>query len=274
MAALKPWRPPIASSLDNLRALTWLAALMDASQLESPNQIERVIRVQLGLDPDKTGNVRAMSRRAGTLPFRKGSGPRLRSTDWPSRAEKAQQCWRGTLSWVTTPFWYLMEERPDLAVLTECVQLLPESLQEDLIEPAFDGSEPRLSYVARPIILELSLYVSPMGLGALACAMRRASISGEAGVERLCAVAIAWMLMALQSQPGSRLRLPLDHLLNWFLLQMAQYVYAPGLCAPLAARDIERFARDREEHASWTVERELAKLTESTLSGDTRSPAT
>jgi hypothetical protein len=252
--------PLQAHDLETLRVLLWWRRVVVASGIEGPDDIELALRdnPDLDLQFQKSGNLRRFAR--GGRPYRLSTGPELLKAIWPRRI---QRTWpqHQTLSWLTTPFWYLMAGVPDTTMLIRCVQLLPEALQELLLDEAVtEGEGPKLKYLIKPVALDLAQGVSPMRLGALACARRRAHISGQAEIERLCVVASAWMLIEMRRRVTECERELFDHLLDYFLLDAAAHVYCIGYSAPIEAWEVEQLVGELADHANWSVEAELEHM--------------
>jgi hypothetical protein len=250
----KPLTFPSPKGLSSLRAHVWLASVMVRAGIQSPTRLEREIRRHFRDDPENSGNLRLFAQ-ARALPFRAGERARIWNAVWP---DKAQQIWPGTIDWLVTPFWYLLEHAPDVSALTECVLTLPESFQEELLVDVEAGLRSEFTFLARSCVHELTVPLGPFALGALACGMRRARLAGDMAAERWCAVALVWCLQALLIESDRMLRPLLTHLLDAYLLHAAEHVYPNGMHAAITSEEVERFARERDAFVRWTVEDQIA----------------
>lgn len=245
---MEPFTVATARNLDLLRTAVWLVRVMLRAEVGSADALEREIQRRLERGVEKSGNLRRYVQ--GRAPcFKRGSGPRLRMTVWPERAE---QFWPGTLPWVMTPFWYLLEATPTAQVLLECVFMLPEHLQEDLLThlPEESAAKPELAFLSEHAAYELARQRTPFALGALACGMHWARLSADYGTERRFAVAITWMLFEFAQCDGP-LRPHFYHLLNYFLLCCAQRNYPPGICLPMDLAEVQRYHARRQAYLDW-----------------------
>jgi len=200
--------------------------------------------------------------RGKSMAFRQLSGPKRRGpltelTVWARRA--AKQYGQGTLGWLCTPLWFLLENVPDIEDLSECVRLLPKYLQEQLFEPVDEDVDgpPALAMVSSAFVYELTFPFGLPSVGALACAWRRARLSGDLGTERWCSVGLAWALQNMEAEAEQTLQPLIAHLHTAFLFEVVQRGYSNGMSMPLSSAEVERFHREREAFVGWTVEQQL-----------------
>jgi hypothetical protein len=229
---------------------------MVVARVHSPTKLESDMRGRLGMELENSGNLRQYAD-GRALPFKKEAGPGIRRAVWPQRAQKR---WPGTIEWLTTPFWFLLEHFPDAGDLMRCVALLPPRFREELLleVDGARGIRQELAFVAPACVYELTTPLGPHALGAAACALRRARLSGDMGAERWCAVAVAWMLLALEAESVPLLRPLLKQLADTYLMDAAEHVYPNGSHAPITAAEVNRFHRERDAFLRWTVEEQIA----------------
>jgi len=239
------------TEIDSARTSVWLEVLYGCAETTSPDAIERRVSKELQLRTGdaktkaKSGNLRAYLRK-GSKPYQVGTGPALRAAIWPERIAKV---WPSTLPWLLTPFWYFCE-RPRLSLeeLVQCAKLLPERYRDELfaVDSEEVSPEQRLNVVHPYMLYEISRTPSAWSIAAMACAMRRAEISGDARCAHLAGAGLAWLLYSLMQA-----RVSLEQALNFILLLRADATFGPGLCRPIQAVDLARFDVDREVFFEW-----------------------
>lgn len=271
-------------NFDQLRAHIWLCQTMGEFGTATPGALETLLRRHLNMNPENSGNLKRIAD-GEALPFhKKGRGPQLYRCAWPDRADQVLRSMRAAQSrdnvqphlsgsaladpadrkslgtrWLQTPFWFLIENPPSEGVLRECIGLLPERFQEELLEPAEAEQTGRagLTFLARSCLYVFTDPLGPEALGALACARHRARISGDLGVERWCNVGLTWALMALERRAASQLKPALALLTGAFLLDAAMHVYASGVQLEIQGHEVEKFDRERAAYVAWTVEGQI-----------------
>lgn len=253
------------ASIDHLRSAIWLVNLTCKSGIASLTRLEEVLR-RMDFPTEPQGEVSKKLRliaRGEAFAFKKPSGsrrdePSVRQSAW---ARRASMCYGPeTLDWLTTPFWFLIEHVPDASHLIECVTMLPKWFQDELLEPADEVAmrPPELAVVPSAFVYKLTVPFGLSALGALACAWRRARLSGDLGAERWSSVGLAWALQEMEKRVGPRLQPLAAHLTTAFLLEVAQRGYSNGMYAPISSKEVEKFHRERNAFLNWTVDQQLA----------------
>lgn len=233
--------------LNKVRTAVWWSVLKHEAKTAVPDRIEEAIATHLSLDLIGSRNLAAFA--AGRrLPFRHQELPLPRDAVWPRRAAKV---WPATGEWFFTPFWFLIDNQKSftLELIGKCIQLLPFEHQEYLYSGVPGGVEEPLNFlpIDQSHVCVLAVPASPWSLGALACAMRRATISGEGRTARWCGVGIVWLLLHLRER-HEFLADHLEHLANLVLKQLADVGYPPGIHWPVEVADLVQFSWERTQY--------------------------
>src|SRR6185369_4927560 len=181
-----------------LRTAVWLTVLRLSSGISKADHIELEILHRLHIREKKADNLSAFEN-DGRKPFKITSHPYPEDAVWP---ERAAQCWPETDTWFFTPLWFLLEETKPCSSsqLFEYIKLLPLHHREMLLENDEGvNCERNLFPVQRGWIYEFTNPISPWSLGAMACAMRRAEISGDIETMWWCAAGLVWLLIISES---------------------------------------------------------------------------
>lgn len=233
--------------LNEVRAAVWWCVLKHEAKTEIPDRIQEAIASHFSPDLNGSRNLAAFA--AGRrLPFRHQQLPLPRDAIWPRRAAKL---WPATGEWFFTPFWFLVNDQKPvtLELIGKCIQLLAFDHQEYLYAGVPGGVEEALNFlpIDQSHVCALSVPANPGALGALACAMRRATISGEGHVARWCGVGIVWLLLHL-CERHEFLAAHLEHLANFVLMQLSDVDYPPGFHWPVEVADLVQFEWERTQY--------------------------
>jgi hypothetical protein len=166
--------------------------------------------------------------------------------------------------WLTSPFYFLLEQTPTPKDLIQCALLLPPRYQNELLTglPGEIKGPLELEYVARLLAFEFTEVCGPHALGALACAMQRARISGDSGTERRFVIAITWVLFHLFESAPIELQPIFQRLVDFFLWWAADRVYPPELVLPVAAQELELFEKHRSQYLAWDPSEDTGRFDE------------
>lgn len=236
------------SSIDRLRTQVWATAVLVAAGSLSPADLEENLkekrRKKEGVEGDYKDASGIWWRYLGgrARPFR--TWEPLPKTVW---VDECEESFPGTASWFYSPIWYLMEEVEFLpSQILKCVQLLPERLKEDLLGHGVADTKSglMLAELGMTVPFQIATEISVWSLGAMACVMRRAELSGQSPLVRRAGVGILWILDQLGPTAATSLRPLLCELRRVVSDMLDKYVYplsGPMEC-PVVAKDFERFS--------------------------------
>lgn len=237
--------------------------MASAAGENSPDRLERLLNERLGYEAkDETGIWRRYL--AGTSkPYAKRE---VRpNAEWVCFAEKA---YPKSSRWFYSPVWFLLEEREFLpSEILECVKLLPQSMQDQLLLSGLETTTAGflLAEASSHTLFRLSMKPSTWSLGAMACVMRRAELSGNPPLFRRAGIGILWNLAQLAPTEPEPLRAALTLLLNKVKKDLDERIYpASGpVIFPVAECDLKNFERGVEhwrliDHAYAAGDFELA----------------
>ena len=249
--------------IDFWRTQTW--ARFCANSLEVKDGADVARRLRVGQE-----NLRS----ANTLWTAYLSGLRTPYNDWApvpdsKWARRAATPCPGSWAWYATPFWYLIEEEEySPSQIITCAEGLPKRFREDLLYEAAPGTSPalRLRDVHFHWIYLFCDPGSPWGLGATACAMRRAELAGDAACMRWAAVGLIWQLSRLIEPLDRWVAEPLIEVRTALLERFEKLTYLDGLRLPIVtSQDEVRFGAQYEKFITWKNE-------DPTLPGSTSWP--
>lgn len=129
--------------------------------------------------------------------------------------ETTESVWRNTSAWFLTPVWYLMEDQEFLpSQIAQCAELLPDHFREILVTDGPVGLPKalRLRELQPDWVYYLAGPISPWALGAMACAYRRAELSGQRDLHLSAAHGMLWLIDQLVVEEDPWVREPLMEL--------------------------------------------------------------
>lgn len=161
--------------------------------------------------------------------------------------DECEEVFPGTAAWFYSPIWYLLEDIEFLPrQILECVRLLPEHLRDDLLTQGVEST--RSAFLLADLEMnappQIATEVSVWSLGAMACVMRRAELSGKSALFRWAGIGIIWILDQIDSEVPIMLK-PLLHDLRGVVVGMLEkfvYPLSAPMTFPLTAKEFERFS--------------------------------
>lgn len=171
--------------------------------------------------------------------------------------DECEEFFPGTSAWFYSPIWYLLEDTEFLpSQILECVNLLPFRLREDLLEHGDVRTKSAflLADLSLDTLFQIGAEVSVWSLGAMACAMRRAELSGQSPLYRWAGIGVLWMLNQLQKNAPVQLWQLLQEVKVMMTDRLNSFIYPMGgpMICPVTNRDLERFSCEVQRiHAIW-----------------------
>lgn len=176
----------------SLRTRLWAAAVADQLGIHNGKRIEMYLSARTGHQAIELSGVFSRYLAGKSMPSRT-VGPVV-SGPWLDRVDTLLP---GTSDWFRSPVWFLLEERsPSFAELLECIQLLPEELQAQLLSDNTKHLPPqyRFRLPSEGEILWIMPSIAAWHFGALACVFRTADAKGN---ERVARRALLSLLQAM-----------------------------------------------------------------------------
>lgn len=236
------------SAIDRLRTKVWSTMVSAAAGNMAATSLEaflKDLRDHKGKEKPRGKEAtgmwwRYMSGRA--KPFRVRE-PRPRA-DW---VDECEELFPGTSAWFYSPIWYLLEDEEFLpSQILECVNLLPARLKDELLEHGDPSTKSAflLAELSFNTPFEIAEEVSIWSLGAMACVMRRAELSGKSQLYRWSGIGILWLLQQMMKDAPLPLRPLLQELYSMLAESLNTFVYPMGcpMTCPVKAEDLERFS--------------------------------
>lgn len=241
------------TELDLLRTQTWARFCAVALDLRGGGDLERrMLEIEAsGMAPAKavSGAWDGYLRGTGT-PY--NSWAPVPESRWAKIAGRAcPESW----PWFASPMWYLLDEVEFTPrQILECIDGLPMYFRENLAyEPAVASRVAlRLQDVHFHWIYQFAIPAGPWALGATACAMRRAELSGDGPTMRWAGVSLVWQLRQLAKQLDPWVAEPLEKLRQRVLTSFAKELYLDGLSLPIALGDEEHFGSQLQKFIAWS----------------------
>lgn len=170
--------------------------------------------------------------------------PRPRA-DW---VDECEELFPGTSAWFYSPIWYLLEDEEFLpSQILQCVNLLPARFKDELLEHGDQRTKSAflLADLSFETPFEIAAEVSIWSLGAMACVMRRAELSGKSPLYRWSGIGILWLLQQMMKDAPLPLHPLLKELHSMVAESLNSFVYPMGgpMTCPVKAEDLERFNR-------------------------------
>lgn len=185
--------------------------------------------------------------------------------EWVLVAEKAYPT---SSRWFYSPIWFLLENREFFpSEILACVKLLPQSMQDQLLLIGLETTTAGflLAEASSHTLFRLSINPSTWSLGAMACVMRRAELSGNPPLVRRAGIGILWNLAQLVPAEPEPLRAALTLLVNKVkkYLDERSYPASGPVIFPVAECDLQKFGQGVEhwrkiDHAYAEGDLELA----------------
>lgn len=111
------------------------------------------------------------------------------SPDRPTLVERVDNAIPGTAAWIATPLWWFTSERMlSLPGITSLIERMPVPYQDELVARSTGPIEISLRRISRETVKEFAISGGPWGLGAIACAVRIAQITGAAPIQRYASI--------------------------------------------------------------------------------------
>lgn len=244
------------SAIDKLRTKIWAEMVNFAAGDMAPTALEAHLKDlrdrRTGGEPvlrEATGLwVRYMTGRA--KPFKVWEP--MPQTVW---VDECEEFYPGTSAWFYSPIWYLLEDTEYLpSQILACVNLLPARFRDELLEHGDVHTKSAFLLADLPFDtpFQIGAEVSVWSLGAMACVLRRAELSGQSPLYRWAGVGILWVLQRLGEDAPLQVRPLLQEAHDMMAERMNSFIYPMGgpMTCPVKARDLERFSCEvRRVHA-------------------------
>lgn len=121
----------------------------------------------------------------------------------PTLVERVDNAIPGTAAWITTPFWWFTSEcMTSLPGITALIGRLPVNYQDKLLIRSTGPLRISLQPISRETVKEFAMWGGPWGLGALACIVRIAQITGAAPTQRYASIYLLCTLQRWKDHPA------------------------------------------------------------------------
>ena len=235
-----------SSEIDQLRTKIWATMVRVAAGGLPPTRLEEDLKQRREA---KSGGSETKEATGIWQRYLKGEAKPFKT--WEPRpqtvwVDECEEFFPGTSAWFFSPIWYLLEDMEYLPrQILECVNLLPSRLREELLEHGdeYTKSAFLLADLSFDTPFQIGAEVSIWSLGAMACVMRRAELSGKSPLYRWAGIGILWLLRQLENDVPVQVWPLLREVQVMLMARLNSFTYpmgAPVRC-PVTARDLERF---------------------------------
>lgn len=235
------------SEVDQLRTKIWATMVSVAAGGLTPTRLEEYLKQRRG---GKSGEREAKEATGIWWRYLKGKAKPFKT--WEPRpqtvwVDECEEIFPGTSAWFYSPIWYLLEDTEYLpSQILECVNLLPFRLREDLLEHGDVNTKSAFLLADLPFDtpFQIGAEVSVWSLGAMACVMRRAELSGQSPLYRWAGIGILWVLLQLEKDVPVQVWPLLKEVQAMLTDKLNSFIYPLGgpMICPVKTRDLERFS--------------------------------